>query len=118
MRSASRGLKLHATTERTKAQMRLRLMHSGGREGRLSRAVVIAYAEWRSECAEVRTAYRQWKGASAAEKPVAFDAYNAALNREEDAAKRYARRTHRAGLIRESGLVHQLARVKTGSPSC
>jgi hypothetical protein len=117
MRSVSRGRKLHAPTEGTKAHMRLRLMHRGRREGRLSRAVVIAYAEWRSECAAVRTAYLQWKRASAAEKSVAFEAYNTALTREEDAAKRYARRMRRAGSIRESALAHHLARVEAGSRS-
>jgi hypothetical protein len=98
--------------------MRLRLLHRGGREGRLSGAVVIAYAEWRGECGAVRNAYRRWTGASPAEKPLAFDAYNAALDREEAAAQRYARRMRQAGYVRETGLSHQLARTEPGYGGC
>jgi hypothetical protein len=113
MRSASRGRKLHAPTEGTKAQMRLRLMHRGGYKNRLSDAVVIAYAEWTSECAAVRNAYRQWRAASVVEESIAFDAYNAALDREEHAAKRYARRVRRAGYLGDPALAHRLSRVET-----
>jgi hypothetical protein len=93
--------------------MRLRLLHRSGREGRLSRAVVIAYAEWRSECDAVRKAYRQWRVASAVEQSVAFDAYSAALDREENAARRYARRMARAGYSGETGLARQFAPAET-----
>jgi hypothetical protein len=94
--------------------MRLSLLHRGRSEGRLLGAVVIAYVEWRSECAAVRNAYRRWTRASAVEKSAAFDAYDAALDREEDAAKRYARRMRRAGYVRETGLSHPLARTEPG----
>jgi len=38
----------------------------------------------------MREAYRRWTGAAAASRPVAFDAYLAALAREERAARVYA----------------------------
>jgi hypothetical protein len=93
-------------------------MHRGGRKNRLSDAVVIAYAEWTSECAAVRSAYRQWRVAGAMEKSTAFDAYNAALDREEHAATRYAQRMRRAGYAGEPGLAHQLVRTETSYRSC
>jgi hypothetical protein len=44
----------------------------------------------------------------------AFYAYNEALDREEHAAKRYARLISRAGEIPETALFHQLARIEVG----
>jgi len=98
--------------------MRLRVMHRGGRGRRVAGAVVIAYAEWTSECAAVRNAYRRWKSASPADESGAFDAYNTALDREEDAAMRYARRMRRAGYIGDTGLAHRLALAETGNRGC
>jgi hypothetical protein len=94
--------------------MRLRLMHRGEGRGRPPAAVVVAYVEWSSECAAVRNAYRQWTRASAVEKRAAFDAYEAALDREEDAASRYAQRMRRAGYIEGTGRADQLAQTETG----
>ena len=48
---------------------------------------VDAYVAWREECVAVRTAYLAWRRARAAEAALAFDAYEAALDREEVAAK-------------------------------
>jgi hypothetical protein len=72
-------------------------------------AVVSAYAQWRAERDAVRVAYRVWIAASASSEPLAFDAYQAALEREERAAKTYARLMGRLGHVAEAGLAHQLA---------
>ena len=77
-------------------------------------AAVIAYAQWRSECAAVRGAYHRWVGAGAGDNAVAFYAYNDALDREEHAAKRYARLISRAGEMPETALLHQLVRIEAG----
>jgi hypothetical protein len=71
-------------------------------------AAVAAYAQWREECDAVRTAYRTWTAASASAGWVAFEAYRAALDREEAAARKYARVMTRAGHLAETALAHQL----------
>jgi hypothetical protein len=71
-------------------------------------AAVAAYAQWRVECAAVRSAYRTWTAASASAGSVAFEAYHAALDREERAARIYARVTRRAGRLAETALAYQL----------
>jgi hypothetical protein len=53
--------------------------------------------------------------ASTLERPLAFDAYTAALEREEGAAQLYARLMRRAGRLAETGLAEQLAKLETGS---
>jgi hypothetical protein len=78
-------------------------------------ATVAAYSDWRRECAAVRNAYRSWASARAVDKPLAFVAYNAALDREEGAAKLYARLLRRAGHVTETGLAHQLAQIQISS---
>ena len=82
--------------------MRLKLIRRSTRQRALVDAAVTAYAQWRSECTAVRAAYRRWMGAGAVEKAFAFAAYNDALDREEQAAKRYAGAISRvdAGLLR------------------
>jgi hypothetical protein len=62
-------------------------------------AAIDAYLRWREECAAVRNAYRRWTGATAASKPLAFDAYLVALAREERAASVYAGFVGRAGRL-------------------
>ena len=57
---------------------------------------VIAYAEWRMSCASVWAAYRQWSNAPRTDAHVAYAAYTAALDREDAAARVYARLTKRA----------------------
>ena len=70
---------------------------------------VDAYVSWREECSAVRNAYLAWRQARAAEAAVAFDAYKAALDREEVAAEVYAELISRAGQVAEIGLARQLA---------
>jgi hypothetical protein len=64
---------------------------------------------WREECAAVRAAYVTWRRAGAAEAAPAFDAYAAALDREELAAKRYADLARRVWDAPEFGLARQLS---------
>lgn len=54
-------------------------------------AVMDGYVAWREESTAVEDAYRTWRGASAAQRTVAFDDYFAALDREEHAASEYRR---------------------------
>jgi hypothetical protein len=68
-----------------------------------------AYRAWREECAAVRAAYLTWKRARAAAAAAAFDAYAAALDREELAAKLYADLARRVGHAPEFGLARQLS---------
>jgi hypothetical protein len=70
---------------------------------------VDAYVAWREECVAVRTAYLAWRRARAAEAALAFDAYEAALDREEVAAEAYAALMQRVGHLVEVGLARQLA---------
>jgi hypothetical protein len=53
-------------------------------------AAVDSYVGWREESAAVRRAYRRWAGAARRDRPDAFAAYVAALDREERAGTRYA----------------------------
>jgi hypothetical protein len=76
--------------------MRLGLNFSW-RERMLADAAVAAYSEWRGKCAAVRASYRQWARARREEERSAFIDYRSALDREEYAAKRYARLMRRAG---------------------
>jgi hypothetical protein len=78
-------------------------------------AAVTAYVEWRRQCAAVRDAYQWWATTSAGEKPFAFDAYQAALDREEGAAKLYARLMRHVGRLGEDGLAERLAEIQTSS---
>jgi hypothetical protein len=58
---------------------------------------VIAYADWRTECLAVWTAYRHWTNAPTGDAVLAHAAYEAALDREDAAASAYARVIRRAG---------------------
>lgn len=98
--------------------MRLRLIKRSARQRAVVEAAVGAYAQWRRECDAVGSAYRRWVGASKVEKPFAFAAYSAALDREECTAMRYARLMRRAGRLPEIGLAHQLAQIEAGSRGC
>lgn len=69
---------------------------------------VDAYLAWREECVAVRTAYLAWRRARSAEAALAFDAYEAALDREEAAAAAYRARMRRVGHLVEPGLARQL----------
>jgi hypothetical protein len=96
--------------------MRLSL-HFSWRRGMLADAAVSAYSEWRDACAAVRASYRQWAGARREEERSAFIDYQSALDREEHAAKRYARLVRRAGHLGKTGVVLQLARIPTDDGS-
>ena len=52
--------------------------------------LVDLYVEWREECSSVHSAYERWCRAPRDDSPVAFAAYNAALDREERASNVYA----------------------------
>lgn len=49
-----------------------------------------SYIDWRRDAAIAGEAYRSWSSAPAAEEPVRFSAYGAALDQEESSALRYA----------------------------
>jgi hypothetical protein len=85
---------------------------------KLADAAAAAYGEWRSECATVRASYRRWGGARGEEEQIAFSDYRSALEREENAARRYARLMRRAGHLGETGVALQLARIQVGDGSC
>jgi ribosomal protein S21 len=95
--------------------MRLKRLKRSVRQRALVDRAVTAYTQWRAESAGVWNAYRRWVRASAAERPFAFDDYVAALDREEHAARRYARMMDRAGHLREMGLAHQLVQIDMSS---
>ena len=57
---------------------------------RLVDEAIDALVDWGEECASVWDAYARWTGAHAADSPLAFSAYQAALDREERAAHVYA----------------------------
>ena len=50
---------------------------------------VRSYARWREESAAVRSAYEHWAGAEPRDQALAWSAYRAALDREEQAAHAY-----------------------------
>ena len=54
---------------------------------------VLAHVAWRDECTEVWSAYTGWVSAPATDMRRAHAAYQAALDREETAAKIYAKLT-------------------------
>ena len=68
-----------------------------------------AYVAWREECAAVRAAYLTWTWSGAGEAAPAFDAYAAALDREELAATLYADLARRFGHAPEFDLARQLS---------
>src|SRR5689334_14255316 len=74
-----------------------------------------AYVAWREECAAVRAAYLTWRQASVAEAALAFDAYAAALDREELTAALYADLARRVGRAPEFGLARQLSNPAAAS---
>jgi hypothetical protein len=92
--------------------MRLRLISRSGR--RASHAAFVAYGEWRRECIAVRDAYRRWATASTVEEHVAFDAYRAAVDREEHAAWRYAQLVRDVAQPRQIGMADRLVHAKAG----
>jgi hypothetical protein len=81
-------------------------------------AAVAAYRQWQSECEAVRAAYRVWVSASEFAEPLAFEAYQSALDREERAAKTYAGLMRRVRHLRKTALAHQLALTQAPPGAC
>jgi hypothetical protein len=67
---------------------------------------VDAYGEWREECVAVWDAYGRWKSAPRADAPLAFVAYTAALDIEEQASVVYASAIGRVGDLVTAHLQH------------
>ena len=67
---------------------------------------ILAYVEWREECVEVWNAYGRWASATPEDVERVHAAYCAALDREEAAARVYARLI---GDLVETGLNYPLA---------
>src|SRR3954451_25012155 len=51
-----------------------------------------AYVDWREECITLGNAYERWLTVAVAERSLAFAAYRAALDREQQASSVYADR--------------------------
>ena len=56
----------------------------------LGDSLIDLYVEWREECSAVWLAYERCRDASREDRAAAFVAYNAALDREEQAGNVYA----------------------------
>ena len=69
-------------------------------------------------CDAVRAAYRVWVAASAFAEPLAFEAYQSALDRGERAAKTYAGLMRRVRHLTETGPAHQLALIQAPPGAC
>ena len=89
--------------------MRLKPLRRFRKRRETRELAVDAYVAWREECVAVRTAYLAWRRARAADAALAFDVYEAALDREEVAAEVYAALMRRVGHLVETGLARQLA---------
>ena len=89
-------------------------MSRSNRRQALLASTAAAYADWRHECAAVRSAYRRWLAASKPNEAFAFHWYECALIREERAAGVYARMVKRAGHLPDIGLVLQLEQIEAG----
>jgi hypothetical protein len=65
--------------------------------------LIELYCHWRTECWEVRSAYERFTSSTGEDRALSYDAYLAALDREESAAGVYAEQTTRvASLIRHA----------------
>ena len=53
------------------------------------------YVDWREQCIAVGSAYERWSNGPSAERELAFAAYRAALDLEEQASLVYADRANR-----------------------
>jgi hypothetical protein len=66
---------------------------------------LLAYLDWRAHCAAVASTYRHWALTSAADARLAHAAYQAAVDREEAAARMYAGLARHSRRLAEAGLV-------------
>lgn len=64
---------------------------------RLMKKAMDAYLSWREQCVGVRIAYSYWEAARASDSALWYEAYSAALEREERASERYAGLARRIG---------------------
>ena len=64
----------------------------------LTGQLIEFYCEWRMRCEEVRATYSRLDSAPKAQRPLAFAAFHAALDREQSAADAYARQIRRLAL--------------------
>jgi hypothetical protein len=64
---------------------------------RLVKKATDAYLSWREQCIVVRVAYSHWVAARAGDSALRYEAYSAALDREERASELYASLTRRIG---------------------
>jgi len=70
---------------------------------------VLAYVQWREECATVWATYSRWTSAAAEDARGAHAAYRAGLDREEAAAKVYASLVERVGELLKTGYRYPVA---------
>ncbi len=89
--------------------MRVNPFNFRSQKRRMADHAVLAYVEWRAQCTAVWVAYRRWMDVGGADAALAYTAYEAALDREEAAARIYARLMRRVGHLVETGLDYPLA---------
>jgi hypothetical protein len=66
-------------------------------------ALFERYVSWREECHAAEMAYRRWLDGEHGERRLAFAAYLAAIDREEQAARTYADQFARVERARATG---------------
>jgi hypothetical protein len=74
-----------------------------------------AYIDWRGECEAAQDAYRAWRGAPSVDAALAFDAYQDALDREDQAANAYAGLITRVARLACASLAPHLAAILPGA---
>jgi hypothetical protein len=82
-------------------------------ENRLVDEAAHAYVDWRKECLAVWDAYGRWTGARTVDARLAFAAYKAALEIEEQACAFYASVIRRAGNLVTTGPRHRSASTQS-----
>ncbi len=85
-----------------------------GRRRAAADNALAAYRQWGRESSAARITYQAWRGATASDEQHAFNAYMAALDREEGAAVLYARRLRRAQTVAETAPALQRAHCHSG----
>jgi hypothetical protein len=82
------------------------------------RSVAAAYLGWRPERDAIRAAYRVCIATTAFGEPLAIEAYQSALDREERAADPYARLVSRVRHPSGTGSAHQIALTQALPGAC
>jgi hypothetical protein len=72
-------------------------------------AMIDSYVDWREECRALVEAYELWESGSSGDREIAFAAYRAALDREQQASLVYAERCDR--VARDASRVGPLRRL-------